>query len=182
MPIPRTSIRYPLLVPCLGLAVAALAWWMRSTDRRNSTRSQMRQDDRSNSQTGTIRQVEAGHEAARAPTPPSSTQTQAHLWGQAVRLGDKIKPPKLLRRVEPKLPVSQTRRTCRGLYNLECVTNREGDVVDSHFLKKAVFEPPWPEYEEAIVDAVRQWRYEWVSVDRVPQPFIFTVTLTVCPR
>lgn len=149
---------------------------------RRKSRSRRTRDDRLTSQTETTRQFEAGHEAAHAPTPRGSTQTQACIWGQAVRLGDKIKPPKLLRRVEPKLPVSKTLRTCRGLYILECVTNREGDVVDSHFLKKAVCEPPWPECEEAIVDAVRQWRYEWVSVDRVPQPFVFTVTLTVCPR
>lgn len=93
-----------------------------------------------------------------------------------------MRPPKLVRRVQPRFPESAPRRTGAGSYILEVVTDTHGEVADIRFLRKPGFDPPWPGHEEAITDAVRQWKYAPVVVDGVPTPIIFTVVVNICYR
>lgn len=48
---------------------------------------------------------------------------------------------------------------------LEFVIEPDGTVDEVHFARRPLFKPPWPEAEEAIVEAVRKWRYEPVVLD-----------------
>ena len=65
---------------------------------------------------------------------------------------------------------------------LDTVTDVAGNGVEVRFLRHAAVEPPWPEFEQAIVDAIREWKYATVLVNGTPQPIIVTITVAIDVR
>lgn len=82
-----------------------------------------------------------------------------------------IKPPKLVRLVEPVYPDEAREKGIEGVVILEVMTDIYGRVAEARILKSI------PELDEAAIDAVRQWLYEPMSIDGKPRPVIFTVTV-----
>ncbi len=84
-------------------------------------------------------------------------------------MGD-IKPPKLIKKVEPVYPMEAKEAEIEGVVILEATTDVYGRVVKTKILRSI------PELDQAAIDAVKQWVYEPMLVNGEPRGIIFTVT------
>jgi TonB family protein len=91
----------------------------------------------------------------------------------AVRAIDQIKPPKLIKKVDPFYPEEARKQGIQGVVILEVMTDQEGKVVRVKILKSesSILNKP-------AVDAVRQWKYEPLILKGKPTPVIFTITVS----
>ena len=91
---------------------------------------------------------------------------------KVVRVGGSLVAPKLVRQVKPAYPdVAAQARVRQGLVILEAHVDVHGAVKSVKVLRAA------PLFEEAAVEAVRQWRYHPLLQNGVPTEFILTVTV-----
>jgi TonB family protein len=89
----------------------------------------------------------------------------------AVRVGEKVTPPKKTKGGAPEYPPEAKRAGMMGVVILECTISPTGVVVDARVLKGA------PVLNEAAIEAVRKWRYTPTLLDGVAVPVIMTVTV-----
>ena len=82
-----------------------------------------------------------------------------------------IRPPRLVRRVEPLYPEIARQARVEGVVILEATTDVYGRVAGVRVLRSL------PLLDAAAVDAVRQWIYEPLVVNGRPRPVTFTVTV-----
>jgi protein TonB len=82
-----------------------------------------------------------------------------------------VKPPKLVRRVEPEYPQLAQEARVQGVVVLEATTDIYGRVTAVRVLRSVTL------LDEAAVTAVRQWLYEPLLVNGRPRPVTFTVTV-----
>lgn len=85
-------------------------------------------------------------------------------------VGD-VKPPRLVRRVEPAYPEIARQAHVEGTVILEATTDIYGRVISVRVLRSLAL------LDEAAVDAVRQWVYEPLLVNGRPRSVTFTVTV-----
>lgn len=85
-------------------------------------------------------------------------------------VGD-VRPPRLVRRVEPDYPKVAQEARIEGTVILEATTDIYGRVTAVRILRSV------PLLDAAAVDAVRQWVYEPLLVNGRPRPVTFTVTV-----
>jgi len=85
-------------------------------------------------------------------------------------VGD-VKPPRLVRRIEPAYPELARQARAEGAVVLEAKTDVSGRVVAVRVLRSI------PLLDAAAVDAVRLWVYEPPLINGRPRPMIFTVTV-----
>ena len=88
-----------------------------------------------------------------------------------VRAAGDVKPPRLVKRVEPDYPALAREARIEGIVILEATTDVYGRVVNVRVLR------PVPWLDEAAVAAVRQWVYEPLMLNGRPRPETFTVTV-----
>lgn len=89
-----------------------------------------------------------------------------------VRALGEIKPPRLIKRVEPIYPEIARQAFVEGIVILEVVTDINGRVQNVKVLRSI------PLLDQAAIDAVRQWVYEPRVIDGKPRAMIFTTTVT----
>jgi TonB family protein len=89
-----------------------------------------------------------------------------------VRATGDIKPPKLIKTVEPVYPEVARQAQVEGLVILEATTDKYGRVQSAHVLR-----PLSPALNQAAVEAVKQWIYEPAVIDGEPRGVTFTVTV-----
>ncbi|MGB8960095.1 MAG: energy transducer TonB [Candidatus Aminicenantales bacterium] len=82
-----------------------------------------------------------------------------------------VKPPRLVRRIEPAYPELARQARAEGVVILEATTDIYGRVAAVRVLRSL------PLLDGAAVDAVRQWVYEPLLVNGRPRPVTFTVTV-----
>jgi TonB family protein len=82
-----------------------------------------------------------------------------------------IKPPKLIKKVEPLYPEAARKAEIEGVVILEATTDEYGRVTKTKVLRSI------PELDQAAMDAVKQWVYEPFIKDGKPVGMIFTVTV-----
>ena len=82
-----------------------------------------------------------------------------------------IKPPKLIKRVDPVYPEEARKNGEQGVVILEAKIDEKGRVMDAMILRSI------PELDQAAIDAVRQWVYEPLLIDGKPTKVLFTVTV-----
>jgi len=83
-----------------------------------------------------------------------------------------VRPPRLVRRVEPEYPLIAVESRTQGSVILEATTDIYGRVAAVRVLRSI------PLLDEAAIDAVRQWVYEPLLINGRPRPVTFTVTVT----
>jgi protein TonB len=88
-----------------------------------------------------------------------------------VRAAGDIKPPKLVRRIEPDYPEIARQARVEGVVILEATTDVFGRVTGVRVLRSI------PLLDAAAVNAVRQWVYEPMVINGRPRPVTFTVTV-----
>ena len=89
-----------------------------------------------------------------------------------VRAAGEVKPPKLVRRIEPDYPEIARQARVEGAVILEATTDVFGRVTGVRVLCSI------PLLDAAAVDAVRQWVYEPMVINGRPRPVTFTVTVS----
>ncbi len=82
-----------------------------------------------------------------------------------------IKPPRLIRRVEPVYPEIARLARKEGIVILEATTDVYGRVMNVRVLRSEPF------LDEAAIEAVRQWVYEPMIINGRPRSVTFTVTV-----
>jgi protein TonB len=82
-----------------------------------------------------------------------------------------VKPPRLVRRIEPGYPDLAREARIEGVVILEATTDIYGRVASVRVLRGHAL------LDGAAVDAVRQWVYEPLLVNGRPRPVTFTVTV-----
>jgi len=88
-----------------------------------------------------------------------------------VRAVDEIRPPTLIKRVDPVYPEAAHQARIQGIVILEATTGSDGRVVSVKVLRSI------PELDQAAVEAVKQWIYEPMMIDGKPRGIVFTVTV-----
>lgn len=91
--------------------------------------------------------------------------------GPAVRATGEIKPPKLIKMVEPVYPEEARTEGVKGVVILEVTTDIYGRVQKVRVLRSI------PLLDKAAIDAVRQWVYEPAVIDGKPRGVIVTITV-----
>ncbi len=91
--------------------------------------------------------------------------------GSAVRASDTLKPPKLIKVVEPVYPEIAKKSHVEGVVILEATTDTSGRVLDVRILRSI------PLLDQAAIDAVKQWVYEPMKINGKPVSVVFTVTV-----
>ena len=85
--------------------------------------------------------------------------------------GEKVKPPKLVREVQPVYPKEAAKAGVEGVVIMEATTDTFGRIADVKVLRSV------PLLDQAAVDALKQWVYEPMIVEGKPRPVVFTVTM-----
>jgi protein TonB len=98
--------------------------------------------------------------------PPTTTAARA-----PVRVGGVIRAPKLINRVEPKYPDIALAARTSALLIVEATVGTDGRVSEVKVLRGH------PLFDEAAIEAVKQWRYQPLLLNGITVPFIATVTL-----
>ena len=90
---------------------------------------------------------------------------------EPVRAVGEIKPPKLIKRIEPVYPNIAREAGVEGTVILEATTDINGRVANVKVLRSI------PILDQAAIDCVRQWVYEPMIIDGKPREVIFTITV-----
>jgi TonB family protein len=101
----------------------------------------------------------------------ASAQDLKKFEGDAVRAVGDVKPPKLIKMVDPTYPPKARQARVEGVVILEAKTDEKGDVVDTRILRSI------PALDQAAIDAVKQWKYEPMVINGKPHRVLFTVTV-----
>jgi protein TonB len=91
---------------------------------------------------------------------------------EPVRVGGSVKAPKLLVRVPPDYPAMAASAQMEGRVILEATVDDTGAVDDVRVLRSHAI------FDEAAVEALKQWKYEPLVFNGRPTPFVLTVTLS----
>jgi TonB family protein len=88
-----------------------------------------------------------------------------------IRAVGEIKPPRLIKQVDPIYPEKARQARVGGAIILEVETDIFGRVRNTRILRSI------PLLDQAAIDSVRQWVYEPLKIDGKPRGVIFTVTV-----
>ena len=91
--------------------------------------------------------------------------------GDAVRAVGDVKPPTLVKQVDPLYPEIARQARVEGTVIVEAKADENGDVVGARILRSI------PILDQAAIDAVKQWKYEPLIIGGKPRKVIFTVTV-----
>jgi TonB family protein len=110
------------------------------------------------------------------PPPPARKKMKKELdefeKGAVKAIGD-IKPPKLIKKVNPIFPEEARKEGISGEVILIVRSDEQGDIVEVKISKS-----PHELLSKAAIDAVKQWKYDPMIIKGKPMAIIFTVTMT----
>lgn len=111
------------------------------------------------------------------PLPPPSARKKlkkelADFEKGALKAEGDIKPPKLIKKVDPIYPEEARKEGISGEVLLSVRSNEQGNIVRVKIVKS-----PHELLSKASVEAVKQWKYEPMLIKGKPMPIIFTVTM-----
>jgi len=110
------------------------------------------------------------------PPPPARKKIKKELADfekGAVKAKGDIKPPKLIKKVDPVYPDEARKQGISGQVFLSVRSNEQGNIVGVKIVKS-----PHELLSKASAEAVKQWKYEPMLIKGKPMPIIFTVTMT----
>ncbi|MDX1583237.1 MAG: energy transducer TonB [Thermoanaerobaculia bacterium] len=92
--------------------------------------------------------------------------------GNVMRVGGRVLPPRLIRRVEPNYPEEAKEFRVSGVVILEATIDQEGKVKRTRVMRGLPFG-----LSEAAEEAVKAWKYEPATMDGEPVTVAYTVTV-----
>jgi TonB family protein len=127
---------------------------------------------------GTTGGVVRGIQEVLIPVQPAKEEVEKkrqEFEKDAVACKENIKPPKLIKMVEPAYPEDAWKNGIQGVVILEAKTDETGRVMDALVLRSI------PALDQAAIDAAKQWIYEPLIIDGQPRKVLFTVTVRFQP-
>jgi len=109
------------------------------------------------------------------PPPPARKKLKKELdefEKGAVKAKGDIKPPKLIKKIDPIYPDEAKKEGISGVVLLSVRSDEQGNIVGVKIVKS-----PHELLSKASVEAVKQWKYEPMLIKGKPMPIIFTVTV-----
>jgi periplasmic protein TonB len=107
------------------------------------------------------------HTTVAAPLAPKSSGPKA-----PIRVGGRVREPKLIMRVDPTYPALARQVHAQGVVIIDAVLDEQGNVVEA----KIVSGPPL--LIQSALDAVKKWKYEPTYLNDQPVPVQLNVTVT----
>ena len=89
-----------------------------------------------------------------------------------LRIGNGVKAPVVIRRVEPVYPPFLVRAHMNGTVVLECIIDKAGHIRETH-----VESSSFGAFEQPAIDAVRQWLFAPGTLNGEPVDTIFQLTV-----
>jgi TonB family protein len=89
------------------------------------------------------------------------------------------RPPKKVRDVRPAYPALPPGTRRSGMWIGEILLDTNGNVSHVWTIRQARLTPPFPAFNNAIIKAVRQWRFEPFVVQSEPRPICMTVSVSI---
>lgn len=112
--------------------------------------------------------------SVRAKREPHTQATPGAPQPTPVRVGGNIKAPMKVVNVKPVYPASMRAAGRNGTVPLDALIGKDGTVVFARVLSANVH----PDFANAAVDAVRQWRFTPTLLNGQPVEVLMTVTIT----
>ena len=106
--------------------------------------------------------------SVNAPLPEGQQRT---TFKEPYPVGGDVRPPKVVRRVEPAYPVSARAQHIAGVVILNTEINERGEIEDIIVLKGP------PELVDPAVAAVSQWKFDPATMDGKPVRVVFNLTV-----
>ena len=115
----------------------------------------------------------AGKEKADAVAAKQKAEAAARAKARIapLRIGGKIQPPKKIKDVPPVYPAIAQSARVSGAVTIEATIGPDGKVTDAKVVRSV------PLFDQAALDAVRQWEYLPTLLNGVPVPVVVTVTV-----
>lgn len=103
------------------------------------------------------------------------------LVGRRAAVVDKTLPaPRKVRHVELEFPTRPgSTKAGSSIWLGDALVDQQGRVRAVWTLRPLRFDPPWPEFDEAIAAGISQWLYEPPLVDGRPSPVCLTVSVSM---
>ena len=89
------------------------------------------------------------------------------------------RPPRKVRDVRPTYPELPPGTRSSGMWIGEILLDTHGKVSHIWTIRQARLTPPFPVFNNAILDAVRQWQFEPFVVESQARPLCMTVTVNI---
>ncbi len=120
----------------------------------------------------------SGVAAVAAATSPATATPE--VTGPVYRIGGDVTAPLLISKTAfhdwPK--AQRTRHAILGsIFIMELVVDEAGHIRSVKTLRAPRIEPPWPEFEDDIREAISRWRYTPATKDGKPVAVYLTVTI-----
>lgn len=87
--------------------------------------------------------------------------------------------PRKLRDASPRLPGLPAGTFGRGIWIGEVLVGMNGKVARVWPIRELEFQPPFPEFNRAILDAIQRWEFDPPIIDSRPAPLCITVTVLI---
>jgi TonB family protein len=117
----------------------------------------------------------ADHASVPSRTPHARLK-DAPYAGEPFRVGGRVAAPVAIKRVEPRYP-AVVGEYHLGIMMLEMVIGRDGAVHDL----RVTSGPPNSAFGDAIVTAVKQWRFKPATIDGHPVAVVYNMTVNHVP-
>lgn len=101
------------------------------------------------------------------------------LAQRAVPIEGKVVAPRKVRDVPPAYPSREGPSVGKGLWLGEALIDGSGKVREVWALQEFEFDPAWPEFNDAIPIAIRQWEYTPAVVKGKAVPVCMTISLEI---
>jgi outer membrane biosynthesis protein TonB len=98
---------------------------------------------------------------------------------KGVLVGDKIAEPRKIRDAKPNYPTFPPGTVGSGVWVGEALIGSDGKIARVWTIREITIKPPLPAFNQAIVNAMRQWEFEPARVDDVAVPLCMTVTIAI---
>jgi TonB family protein len=120
---------------------------------------------------GVLGGVPGGVEGGVIETPTRAPAVSADGKVAPVRVGGNIPPPTKVRDVKPVYPEEARQARVQGVVIVEATIDEAGKVSNVRILRSI------PLFDQAALDAVKQWEFTPTLVNGVPVPVIMTATV-----
>jgi TonB family protein len=107
---------------------------------------------------------------------PNTRRTGVHVDGATVRVGGGVGRPALVSHVDPVYPQAAKDAGVAGVVIVELLVDENGDVADAKIIRSV------PMLDEAVLEAVRQWKYHPAMVNGRPVRVLMSTNVTFALR
>lgn len=95
------------------------------------------------------------------------------------KIGGSLRSPRKMRDVPPRYPDQPAQTKGSGMWAGEALIDAKGKISHVWTIREVSFTPPFPEFNQSIVDAIRQWEFEPTVIGGAATPVCMVVTMNI---